>query len=141
MDEVAAQSTARTQLNMVLMTVFGFSALLLAAIGIYGLMAYSVQLRTQEIGIRLALGAEPKSVRMMLVNQGIRLAVIGAAIGLASAFGLTRLIASLLYGVKPRDPAVFLCVPVTLIVVAFLAVWFPERRATRISPVEALRHE
>jgi putative ABC transport system permease protein len=141
MDEVASQSTARTQLNMVLMTVFGFFALLLAAIGIYGLMAYSAQLRTQEIGIRLALGAEPKSVRMMLVNQGIRLAVIGAAIGLASAFGLTHLIASLLYGVKPRDPIVFLCVPVTLIVVAFLAVWFPARRAMRINPVEALRYE
>lgn len=126
---------------MVLMTVFGFFALLLAAIGIYGLMAYSVQLRTQEIGIRLAPGAEPKSVRMMLVNQGIRLAVIGAAIGLASAFGLTHLIASLLYGVKPRDPIVFLCVPMALIVVEFLAVWFPARRATRVNTLEALRYE
>ena len=141
MNEVASQSTARTQLNMLLMTVFGFFALLLAAIRIYGLMAYSVQLRTQEIGIRLALGAEPGSVRIMLINQGIRLAMCGAAIGLASAFGLTRLIATLLYGVKPRDPIVFLCVPATLILVALSAVWFPARRATRINPVEALRYE
>jgi ABC-type antimicrobial peptide transport system permease subunit len=109
-----------------------------AAIGIDGLMAYSVQLRTQEIDIRLALDAERSSVRAMLINQGIGLLVIGAAVGLASAFGLTHLIASLLYGVRPRDPIVFLCVPVTLIVVAFLAVWFPARRATRINPVEAL---
>lgn len=86
MDEVASQSTARTQLNLELMTVFGVFALLLAAIGIYGLMAYFVQLRTQEIGIRLALGAEPKSVQMMLINQGIRLAVIGAAVGLCVGF-------------------------------------------------------
>jgi predicted permease len=141
MDQVAEQSTARTQLNTLLMAVFGLSALLLAAIGIYGLMAYSVEQRTQEIGIRLALGAEPGAVRKTVLLQGLRLTVIGIMLGAASALGLVRLIASFLFGVKPRDPAVFVSVPVILLAVALLAAWFPARRATRIDPAEALRHE
>ena len=107
MDEVTAQSTARAQLNTMLMTIFGGSALLLAAIGIYGLIAYSVQQRTQEIGIRVALGAEANNVRNMVVFQGMRLTVIGVVIGIAASLGLTRLIASFLYGVKPWGPVSF----------------------------------
>src|SRR5262249_34335911 len=124
-----------------LMTVFGGAALFLAAIGIYGLMAYSVQQRTQEIGIRLALGAGLAQVRTMVVFQGMRLAMIGVAIGIAGAFGLTRVIATFLFGVKERDVAVFTMVAVMLTVVSLLAVWFPARRATRIDPVVALRYE
>jgi putative ABC transport system permease protein len=141
MDQVAAQSTARAQLNMLLMTIFGSSALMLAAIGIYGLMAYSVQQRTQEIGIRLALGANPGAVRKMVIIQGMRLAVLGVSIGIVLASGLTRLIGSLLFGVEPLDPIVFVSVPMILIVVALLAMWFPARRVTRIDPVDALRYE
>ncbi|SPF45366.1 conserved membrane hypothetical protein [Candidatus Sulfopaludibacter sp. SbA4] len=141
MDEVAAQSTARTQLNMLLMTIFGCSALVLAAIGIYGLMAYSVQQRRQEVGIRMALGAESRNVRFMVVVQGMYLAAIGMAIGIAAAFGLTRFLASFLYGVKPRDPLVFAGVPALLTAVALFAVWLPARRASRIDPADALRHD
>ena len=104
MDEVISRSTSRQRFNMLLMTVFGAAALFLAAIGIYGLMAYSVQQRTQEIGIRLALGAEPSQVRTMVVFQGMRLALLGVAIGIAAAFGLTRVIATFLFGVEERDP-------------------------------------
>jgi predicted permease len=141
MDEIVSRSTANTDFNTLVLTIFAGTALLLAAIGIYGLMAYSVEQRTQEIGIRLALGAESGSVRNMVILQGMRLALVGVVIGVASAFGLTKLIASLLYGVKARDPLVFIGVPVLLSVVALLAVWLPARRATRVSPVDALRCE
>ena len=141
MDEVASQSIARTQLNMVLMTVFGTFALLLASIGIYALMAYSVQQRTREMGIRMALGAKANEVRNMVVVQGMRLSLIGILIGLAAAFGLSRLIRSLLFGVTASDPAVFVTVPIVLGVFALLAVWLPAQRATRIDPAGALRYE
>jgi ABC-type antimicrobial peptide transport system permease subunit len=141
MDEVVAQSTAREDFNMLLLTVFASAALLLAAIGIYGLMAYSVEQRTQEIGIRMALGAEAGDVRKMVISQGLGLALIGVAIGIAAAFGLTRLIASFLFGVKSSDPAVFIAGPVLLSAVALLAVWIPARRATRVDPLDALRYE
>jgi putative ABC transport system permease protein len=141
MDEVVNLSIARERFNMLLMSVFGCSALLLAAIGIYGLMAYSVQQRTQEIGIRLALGATGGQVRGMVVSQGMQLAIAGAVIGLGSAFALTRFLESFLFRVKGHDPLVFALVPITLSLIAFLAVWFPARRAARIEPVEALRYE
>jgi predicted permease len=141
MDEIVSRSTANTDFNTLVLTIFACTALLLAAIGIYGLMAYSVDQRTQEIGIRLALGAESRSVRNMVVFQGMRLALVGVIIGVGSAFGLTKLIASLLYGVKARDPLVFIGIPALLTAVAFLAVWIPARRATRVSPVDALRSE
>ena len=141
MDEVVVHSTAREDFNMLLLTIFGCSALLLAAIGIYALMAYSVQQRTQEIGIRIALGAESGDVRNLVVFQGMQLALIGVAIGLVAAFGLTRLIATLLYGVKSWDPVTFTAVPLLLASVALFAVWLPARRATRIDPVDALRYE
>jgi ABC-type antimicrobial peptide transport system permease subunit len=141
MDEVVSLSTARQRFNMLLMTVFGCSALLLAAIGIYGLMAYSVEQRTQELGIRLALGAERGQVRNMVVRQGVALAAAGVIIGIAAAFGLTRLIESLLFGVKARDPMVFTAVPVVLVAVALAAVWLPAARASRVNPMESLRYE
>ncbi len=141
MEEIMAQSTVRQNFLMLLLSVFAFAALLLAAIGIYGLIAYSVQQRSQEIGIRLALGAESIDVRNMVVLQGMRLALAGVAIGLAAAFGVTRLIASFLFGTKTTDPAVFLTVPLLLGAVALFAVWLPARRASRIDPVEALRYE
>jgi len=141
MDEVISRSTANTDFSTLTLTIFAGTALLLAAIGIYGLMAYSVEQRTQEIGIRLALGAEYSAVRNMVVFQGMRLALVGVIVGVGSAFGLTKLIASLLYGVKARDPLVFVGVPVMLSVVALIAVWLPARRATRVSPIDALRCE
>jgi putative ABC transport system permease protein len=141
MEDVVARSISRQQFNMLLMTVFGSAALLLAAIGIYGLMAYSVEQRTQEIGIRLALGAREADVRRMVIVQGMRLAVIGVLIGLASAFGLARVVASLLYGVTPRDPLVFAAAPILLALVAFVGVWLPARRAVAVDPVSALRTE
>ena len=141
MDEVVSRSTSRERFNMLLMTVFGSAALLLAAIGIYGLMSYSVQQRTQEIGIRMALGAATGQVRNMVVGQGMLLALAGVVLGVAASFGLSRLIATFLFGVKPWDPAVFTAVPLALSAVALFAVWMPARRATRIDPAIALRYE
>ncbi|HTS25341.1 MAG TPA: ABC transporter permease [Bryobacteraceae bacterium] len=141
MEEVRTRSTARQDFDMSLLTIFGGVALLLAAIGIYGLMAYTVQLRTREIGIRLALGAAPAGVRTMMMLQGTRLAVAGLAIGIVAAFGLARLLAGLLFGVKASDPFVFVMVPLLLGGVALLAAWLPVRRATRINPMRALRTE
>ena len=141
MDEIVALSVSRQRFNMWVMTVFGGCALLLAAIGIYGLMAYSVEQRTQEIGIRLALGAQASQVRKMVVLQGMALAGVGLALGLAAAFGLSRLIIAFLFGVTARDPLVFAGVPLLLCAVAFFAVWLPARRASRVDPLTALRYE
>jgi putative ABC transport system permease protein len=141
MDEIVARSTARQDFNTLLLSIFAGSALVLAAIGIYGLMAYSVQQRTQEIGIRLALGAGTGQVRNMVILQGMRLALVGVVIGIGAAFALSRVIESFLFGVKARDIVVFITVPLALSAVAFFAVWLPARRATRIDPVSALRHE
>ncbi len=141
MSEVVSRSVSRQKFNMWLMTVFGFSALLLAAIGIYGLMAYSVEQRTQEIGIRLALGAQASQVKNMVVRQGMTLAIVGVAIGLAAAFGLARFIATFLFGVGKWDPVVFVAVPGVLTLVALIAVWLPARRASRVDPILALRYE
>jgi len=141
MDEVVARSTARQSFNMLLLTIFGGVALVLAAIGIYGLMAYSVQQRTQEMGIRMALGADRAAIRKLVVWHGMRLAIAGVVLGIAAAFGLTRLIASFLFGVKSWDPIVFVTVPVVLSSVALLAVWLPATRAAKLDPMEALRVE
>lgn len=141
MDEVMGRSTARENFNMLLLTIFGAVALVLAAIGIYGLMAYSVEQRTQEIGIRMALGADRRAIRRLVVWQGMRLALVGAAVGIAAAFGLTRLISSFLFGVKPWDPVVFIAVPLLLSAVALLAVWLPAARASRVDPIQALHAE
>jgi putative ABC transport system permease protein len=141
MDELLSTSLARQSFNMMLLTIFGGIALVLAAIGIYGLMAYSVAQRTQEMGIRMALGADRAAIRTLVVLQGMKLAVLGVVVGVASAFGLTRLMASLLFGVKTWDPAVFVTVPVILTAVALFAVWLPATRASRLDPMKALRVE
>jgi ABC-type antimicrobial peptide transport system permease subunit len=104
-------------------------------------MAYSIEQRTQEIGIRLALGAEAGRVRRMIVVQGMSLAAIGVVVGIASAFGLTRFMATLLFGVQARDPMVFVGIPLALAVVALVAVWLPAQRVTRVDPLTALRYE
>jgi putative ABC transport system permease protein len=139
MEETLSRSTAARDFNALVLTIFGCAALLLAAIGIYGLMAYAVALRTQEIGIRLALGAESSHIRKMVVLQGLRPALTGVACGLIAASGLTRLISSLLFGVKAWDPLVFLLVPLILGCVSLVAVSLPARRASRIDPIRALR--
>jgi ABC-type antimicrobial peptide transport system permease subunit len=141
MTEVVGQSTARQDFNMLLLTIFGACALILAAIGIYGLMAYSVEQRTQEMGIRMALGADRSRIRSLVVWHGMRLALAGVVLGIGAAFGLTRFIASFLFGVKTWDPLVFVTVPIILSLVAFLAVWMPATRASRLDPQQALRIE
>ncbi|MGI8746187.1 MAG: FtsX-like permease family protein [Bryobacteraceae bacterium] len=139
MNEVVRQSTARSDFNALLLTAFAAVALLLAAVGIYGLVAYSVQQRTNELGIRLALGAAPDQVRNMLVFQSMRLAVAGVAFGGTASLGLARYMTTMVYGVKPIDPAVIVLACSTLGFIAVLAAYFPARRAAKLDPVEALR--
>jgi predicted permease len=141
MDQVVERSISRQRFNMWLMTVFGAAALALAAIGIYGLIAYSVEQRNQEIGIRLALGATPGQVKQMVVSQGLRLVVIGLVAGLAAAAALGKVMATLLYGVTPWDPTTLIGAPLVLGAIALMATWLPARRASRVDPIEALRYE
>jgi predicted permease len=141
MDEIQSKSTARQDFNMALMSVFGGSALLLTAIGIYGLMAFTVEQSTKEIGIRIALGAGASNVQRMVIGQGMLLVLIGTAIGIGASFGLTRFLKSSLYGVAALDPGVFIIVPVILAAVALAAIWQPARRASRLEPIQALRCE
>ena len=141
MDQVVWGQIARQRFAMLLMAVFGSTALLLAAIGIYGLMAYTVEQRRREIGIRLALGAESHRVRNIVVRQGMSLALAGAVAGLAAAWGLARFIANFLFGVSVHDQPVFIAVPVVLCVVALVAVYGPANRASRVNPIDSLRYE
>jgi predicted permease len=141
MDEVVIRSTARESFNMLLLTIFGAAAMILASIGIYGLMAYSVQQRTQELGIRMALGADRAGIRRLVIRQGMQLAFIGVVVGIAAAFGLTRLISSFLFGVKSWDPIAFVTIPILLLLVALAAVWLPAMRASKLDPMQALRVE
>ncbi|HEV3332286.1 MAG TPA: ABC transporter permease [Bryobacteraceae bacterium] len=141
MEETLSRSMAAENFNTLVLTIFGCSALLLAAIGIYGLMAYSVAQRVPEIGIRLALGAASRDIRKMVVVQGLRPALAGVVCGLAAALGLTRLLASSLFGVMAWDPLVFTVVLIVLVSVALVAVWLPAMRASRVDPIQALRYE
>ncbi|MFZ0431113.1 MAG: ABC transporter permease [Candidatus Acidiferrales bacterium] len=141
MQQVVGESTARNDFYMTLLTIFAGVALALAAIGVYGLMAYSVQQRTQEIGVRMALGASPEQVRRMVVKQGMQLAMVGVVLGVGSALALARLMSSLLYGVKPWDPVTIALVAVLLSGVTLLATYIPARRASRVDPMVALRYE
>jgi putative ABC transport system permease protein len=141
MEEILRRSTERQDFNMLLMNIFAGSALLLAVIGIYGLMAYTVEQRGHEMGVRMALGARAADLQLMVVLQGMRLAIAGIAIGLASAFGLTRYLAGFLFGVRALDPMVFALVPILFSVVALIAVWLPARPASSIDPIAALRYE
>jgi ABC-type antimicrobial peptide transport system permease subunit len=141
MDELEARNTSRQRFNMLLLTVFGGAGLLMAAIGVYGVMSYSVQQRTQELGIRMALGAQASDLWRMVIGQGMTLTLIGVVIGIGGAFWLTRFLASFLFGVKAWDPFVFIATPLLLTVVALIAVWIPARRATHVDPMAALRLE
>ena len=126
---------------MLLLSIFAAIALVLAAIGIYGLMAYSVEQQTQELGIRIALGAGKEQVLKLIIGQGMMPVGIGVAAGLAIAFGVTRLLSSLLYGVKPGDPLTFGGVDIVLTSVALFAIYIPARRAMKVDPLVALRNE
>ncbi|MGE0128678.1 MAG: ABC transporter permease [Blastocatellales bacterium] len=141
MDEMVATHLAQPRFSAVLLNWLSGLALLLAAVGIYGVLAYSVARRTGEFGIRMALGAQAADILKLVIGQGMRLVAIGLAIGLAASFALTRLISKLLFGVSPTDPLTFAGVAMLLIVVASLACCLPARRATKVDPLVALRHE
>jgi len=141
MEEVVSQSVWQNRLYAILFSAFAVIALLLAAVGIYGVMSYSVTQRTQEIGIRMALGAQLKDVLQLIVKGGLVLSLIGVAIGVAGALALTRLLRSLLFGVTPTDAVTFIAVSLVLLFVALLACYVPARRATKVDPLVALRYE
>nr|MDQ3310373.1 FtsX-like permease family protein [Gemmatimonadota bacterium] len=141
MREVVAASVAPQRFNAVLMGAFAALALVLTAVGIYGVISYSVRHRTREIGVRMALGARQGEVLGMVLRQGMLLVLAGAGIGLLAAFALTRFLASMLYGVGTTDPLTFLAVTLLLVAVSLLACYLPARRATRVDPMSALRAE
>jgi putative ABC transport system permease protein len=141
MDQLLADSLSRSRFTMLLLGIFAAVALLLAAVGIYGLIAYSVTQRTQELGIRIALGAQRRDVLRLVLTQGARLTLLGVSIGVLAALALSRLLATLLFGVSATDPLTFAGVACLLAFVALLACFIPARRATRVDPIIALRYE
>jgi ABC-type antimicrobial peptide transport system permease subunit len=141
LEEIVGRSIAQERASSRLLTLFGGIALLLAAVGIYGVLAYSVAQRTREFGIRMAVGADRGAVMRLVLGHGLALTAIGIAVSLAAAAALTRVMASQLYDVAPIDPATFLVVPLALFVAAFAACCLPALRATRVDPLVALRSE
>jgi len=141
MEEIVSNSVAQPRFNMFLMGMFGVLALLLAVVGIYGLMSYAVTQRRQEMGIRMALGAETGDVLKLVLKQGMTLVIIGEIIGLIGAFALTRVMRGLLFGVAPLDASTFAVVIVTSTIVALVGCYLPARRATKVDPLVALRYE
>jgi putative ABC transport system permease protein len=141
MSDTVADSLVRPRFLSLLLGAFSVIALALAAVGIYGVMAYSVSQRTQEIGVRVALGARSSDVLKMVLGQGTKLAAVGVGIGLAGAFALTRVMSTLLFEVSVTDPATFAAVVALLAIVALLACYIPARRATKVDPLIALRCE
>jgi putative ABC transport system permease protein len=141
MAQVISSSVAGPRFNTLLLGVFAGVALFLAAIGIYGVMAYAITQQTHEIGIRVALGAQPRNVLQLVLRRGVRLAGVGATFGVAAALAFTRLMAGLLYDVSATDPLTFSCVVILLLAIALLACYVPARRAMRVDPMVALRCE
>jgi len=141
MDQLVSESTAMRRLQTFLPSVFAGVALLLSLVGLYALLAYSVRQRTAEIGVRMALGAGKSDVIRLVVGQGASLAFAGIAIGLVTAWGFTRLLASLLFEVKATDAITFVSVPIVFCMVALAGCYVPARRATRVDPMVALRYE
>jgi putative ABC transport system permease protein len=141
MQDVLGREASQRRVGMILLTAFAVLALLLASLGIYGVLAYFVAQHRNEIGVRLALGASPARILLLVLQKGMRLTLLGVAIGLAASFAMTRLMTSLLFGVKAVDPFTFAAVPLLLAVVALLACWIPARRAAKVDPMVALRYE
>jgi putative ABC transport system permease protein len=141
MEKIVSNSIAQPRLNMLLMGLFGALALILATVGIYGLLSYAVTQRTQEMGIRMALGAQVADVLKLVLRQGMTLALIGEVIGLLGAFALTRVMQRLLFGVTPTDVSIFVVVVGILTTTALLACYLPARRAAKVDPLVALRYE
>ena len=141
MNDMIARTLLQKKFTMLLLSIFAGAALLLAAIGLYGVISYSVAQRTRELGIRIALGAQKSDVLRLILRQGMTLVVAGIIFGIAASIGLTRLMATLLYGVSATDPLTFFALSIALLAVAFVACWLPARRATRVEPMEALRRE
>jgi putative ABC transport system permease protein len=139
MQRMRASATAQEQFNLLLVGVFALLALVLAAVGLYGVTSYAVAQRTHELGIRLALGAQPTDVLRIVLGQGARLVVAGLAVGTAASLALTRLMTGLLFGIGARDPLTFAGVGVLLALVSLVACYIPARRAMRVDPVVALR--
>ncbi|MDP9337286.1 MAG: ABC transporter permease, partial [Acidobacteriota bacterium] len=134
-------SYSQPRFGLLLITVFAIVGVILVSIGVYSVIAYTTARRTHEIGIRMALGAAGGDVQRLVIKTGLRLVALGIAIGLAASFGLARLISSQLWGVSPHDPVTLIIVPLLLLIIGVLACWIPARRATRVSPVAALRYE
>jgi putative ABC transport system permease protein len=141
MDQLLADSLSRSRFTMFLLGLFAALALVLTAVGIYGVIAYSVAQRTHEIGVRMALGAQRRDVLGLVLGQGTRLTFIGVVLGIVAGLALTHLMGSLLYGISARDPLTFAAVSLLLIAVAFLASYIPALNATRVNPTVALRYE
>jgi putative ABC transport system permease protein len=141
MDQMVSSALKRPRFNVILLTIFAATALLLASVGLYGVMSYSVTERTKEIGIRMALGAERRTILRLVIGRGLTLTAAGIVIGLAVAFALTRLIASLLFGISATDPLTFGAIALLLFAIAMLACYVPARRATKVDPMVALRYE
>ena len=141
MEEYISRSVSTPRFNTTLLSIFAAVALVLTVVGLYGVMSYAVAQRTNEIGIRLALGAQTRDVLSLIIGQGLRLVLVGLAIGLLGAFALMRVISGLLFGVTAKDPMTFIIVSVVLAIIALLACYVPARRATRVDPLEALRYQ
>jgi putative ABC transport system permease protein len=141
MDQLLSRSVSDMRFQTALLTIFSGLALLLAIVGIYGVVSYSVSRRTHEVGIRMALGAQRRDVLRLLVGQEMALTFAGAGVGGIAAFALAHLLSGFLYGVQPADPVTFVVAPLVLVAMAFLATFIPARRATKVDPTVALRYQ